>query len=55
MKGLQMSTIREHITYTAHCGGCHAEYGDTFDSKAYAEDFIADYPLCYTCDPEGDK
>jgi hypothetical protein len=47
-----MSTIREHITYTAHCGGCHSEYGDTFDSKAEAQALIEEFPLCSTCDPE---
>lgn len=50
-----MSTIREHTTWTAHCGGCGNEYGDTFDRKAYAQDFIEEFPLCSTCDPEGDK
>jgi predicted nucleic acid-binding Zn-ribbon protein len=44
--------IREHTTWTAHCAGCHIEYGDTFDNKAYAQDFIEEYPLCSTCAPE---
>ena len=50
-----MSTIREHKTWTAHCGGCGNEYGDTFDREAYAQDFIEEFPLCSTCEPEEDK
>lgn len=45
-----MSTIREHTTWNAYCAGCHNEYGDTFDSKAYAQDFIEEFPLCSTCE-----
>jgi hypothetical protein len=54
-KGAGMSIIREHATYTAHCGGCGNMYGDTFDSKTEAQDFIQEFPLCSTCNPEGDK